>query len=187
MKRVTLLVLLFPLFVIPPAQARWYPGENLVTSFIPSSEEWEAFERKEDRLYTRLWQRKGHGFSDSYAVSVVPGVEDKLSTSRETLDAPGKKSCETFESEVLNESPTNGYSRLMWRTRCSGKDGFVAAVLQVVIQGRDSFYHIKRAWRVDVSEQEIALWEERLLSASVCDTRDPDRPCPKGFERVKEF
>lgn len=185
MKRAALFFLLFPLVVIPLAQADWFPGENLLTSFIPSTEEWEALEKKEEGLYTRLWQKKGADLSDSYSVSVILGLEEKLSEFRDNQDAPGKKSCVIFESEVLDQSPVNGYSRLMWRTRCGGKNGFVASILQVAIQGRDSFYHVQKIWRVDVSEQEMALWRERLSSTSVCDTRDPERPCPKEFQRVQ--
>jgi len=185
MKRVMLFVLLLPLFVIPLAQADWFPGENLLTSFSPSTEEWEALEKKEEGLHTRLWQRKGAGLNDSYSVSVISGLEEKLSKFRNDQYAPGKKSCETFESEVLNESPTNGYSRLMWRTRCGDKGGFVASILQVAIQGRDSFYHVQKIWRADVPEQEMALWLERLSSISVCDTGEPERPCPEGFKRVQ--
>jgi hypothetical protein len=182
-KSVTLLVLLFPLLAIPPAQARWYPGENLLTSFVPSNKDWSEFERKGASSYTRLWQKKGHSFIDSYAVSVMPGLEEKLSTDREATDAADKEGCEAFESTVLDESRTNGYPRLMWRTRCVKKTGAVT-ILQVTIQGRDSFYHVQKLWGLEVSEQEMALWQERLSSTSVCDTRDQARPCPEGFERV---
>ena len=185
MKKATLCVLLFHLSVIPIAQADWFPGENLLTSFVPSTDEWEALEKTEERVYTRLWQRKGAGFSDSYSISVFSGLADKLSNFRETVDAPGKKHCGTFESETLNESPTNGYSRLMWRTRCGGKGGFVVSTLQVVIQGRDSLYHVQKIWRADVSEKEMTLWREHLSSTSVCDTRGPKSPCPDGFQRVQ--
>jgi hypothetical protein len=185
MKKATLCVLLFHLSVIPLAQADWFPGENLLTSFMPSTDEWEALENKEEGVYTRLWQRKGAGFSDSYSVAVIPGHAKKLSEFREIVDTPGKKHCGAFESEVLNDSPTNGYSRLMWRTRCSGKGGFVVFTLQVAIQGRDSLYHVQKIWRADVSEQEMTLWRERLSSTSVCDTREPKSPCPEGFQRVQ--
>lgn len=185
MKKAMLFVLLFLPFAIPLAQADWFPGENLLTPFVPSTEEWEALEKKEEGFHSRLWQRRGAGLSDSYSVSVISEPEEELSKFRESQDVPGKKSCETFESEVLNESPTNGYSRLMWRTRCGGKNGFVASILQVAIQGRDSFYHVQKIWRADVSEQEMALWRERLSSISVCDTREPQRPCPEGFKRVR--
>jgi hypothetical protein len=185
MKKITLCVILFHLFIIPLARADWFPGENLLTPFIPSTDEWEALEKKEDGFYARLWQRKGAGFSDSYSVSVIRGREDKLYEFRKIQDAPGKKGCETFESEILNESPTNGYSRLMWRTRCGGKGGFVASTLQVAIQGHDSLYHVSKIWRADVSAQEMALWRERLSSISVCDTREPKSPCPEGFQRVQ--
>ena len=185
MKRVTLFVLLFALFVIPPAQARWSPGENLLTSFIPSTEEWEAFEKNEGGVHTEEWRKRGHGRSDRYAVSVMPGLKEELSVFREAMDAPGKEGCRTFESEVLNQSPTNGYSKLIWRTRCFDKDGLRATLLLVAIQGRDSFYYLMRVWHGDVPEQEMGFWQERLSLTSVCDTRDPDRPCPEGFIRVR--
>lgn len=185
MKRATLAILLFPLFAVPLAQADWAPGENLVIPFSPSTDAWEVLEKQQEGFHSRIWQRKGAGLNDSYVISVLSGHEENLAAFRKTLDDPGAASCETFTSEALDETPANGYSRLMWRTRCRSKDGFVASMLQVAIQGHDNFYHVQKIWRhAEVPEPEMASWRERLASISVCDTRDSNRLCPGDHKPV---
>lgn len=186
MKGIVVSVILgLTLWATRPVQAGWPPGENLLTPFQPSTEEWEVWQKEEEGLYSVLWQKKGAGLNDSYAVSVMNGYKKSLSKFRETQDEPGKEHCKAFESQIIEGSPTNGYSRLIWSTRCSGEDGFVAITLQVALQGHDSFYHVQKIWRSEVSEQEMGVWRERLSSVSVCDTRKPESPCPEGFDRVQ--
>jgi hypothetical protein len=184
MKRSALLLLFLPLFALSPVRAAWIPGENLLTP-VPPSKDWEVSEKKEGDFRSRLWQKKGEGIKDSYIVSIISGFNKKLPEFRDEQDNPGKKNCETFDSEVLDDSETNGYSRLMWRTRCGGKSGFTASILQVAIQGHDSFYHVQKIWRGEVPEKEMAFWREQLSSTSVCDTRGPKNPCPEGFHQVQ--
>jgi hypothetical protein len=185
MKKATLALLLFPLFALSLAQADWSPGENLMIPFSPSTDTWEASDKQQEGFHSRLWQRKGAGLDDSYAISVVTGLEIDLAAFRQIQDDPGTKHCKTFTSDTLDETPVNGYSRLMWRTRCRDKDGFLASMLQVVIQGHDNFYHVQKIWRrVEVPETEMTSWRERLASISVCDTRDSNRPCPGDHKPV---
>lgn len=179
------LVLVAVLLAATPAPGTaWTRGENLLTTFIPSEEEWVAYVKSEGNLKSNFWRRKGAEQDDSYAVSVIHKFKQDLSGFRQTQDAPGQEHCDRFVSETLDETPTNGYPRLMWQTLCESDDGFTASLLQVAIQGRDSFYHIQKIWRVGVSDAEVTSWRELLQAVSVCDTRRKEQPCPEGFRRV---
>lgn len=185
MRSTSLISLVLVLTAAPAGGASWHRGENLLTTFVPSPEEWVAFERSEGDLYTTLWRRKGAEESDTFAVTVIEKFKHDLADFREAQDAPGKLRCERFDSEILEDAPVNGFPRLMWRTLCERDDGFTASILHVAIQGRDSFYHVQKMWRVEVTETELSTWEDRLRSASVCDTRRKGPPCPEGFSRVR--
>lgn len=184
MQKMSAIALLLGFLAVPGSSAGWSPGENLITPAFPS-EEWEVLEKRDGAVYSRLWQKKGRGFDDSYVVTVISGYEEELVNFRNKQDAPGRANCERFESDILEELPANGYSRQVWLTRCVGKDGFNASILHVAIQGRESFYHIQKTWRFDVPEGDLLLWQERLITISVCDTRDPERSCPEGYNRAQ--
>lgn len=177
----------FILALIPAVGAAWTRGENLLTIFVPSDEEWVAYVKSDGDLKSNLWKRKGAGESDSYAVSTIHKYKQDLAAFRKAQDAPGQEHCDRFVSETLDETPTNGYPRLLWRTRCENDDGFTASILQVAVQGRDSFYHIQKTWRAEVSDAEFTTWRDLLQAVSVCDTRRKEQPCPEGFQRVGEL
>jgi hypothetical protein len=180
------MVVLLSALLVPSALA-WHEGENLLTPYELSTDEWEVFEKDKDGVYSMMWQRKGVGFADSFVVQVLHGADETVKKFRRVLDQPGRKSCGSFESEVLDESEVNGYPRLIWMTECDGDDGSVVArVVQVVIRGQDSLYHAQKLWRSEVSEEEMTLWRQRLASISVCDTRLAERACPDGYEQVTE-
>ncbi len=184
MKSATLLLPLLLLLAVPAhAQEAWPPGENLVAPVF-STAGWDVLKRDEGAYTSTLWERKEAGLDDSFVVDVLDGYNEQLAAFREEQDAPGKKACKSFDSEVLEHSPTRGYPRIVWRTRCVGEKDFVSLSLQVAIQGRESFYHIQKVWRGDVPEEDVARWRKRIAAVSVCDTRDPERPCPPGVETV---
>lgn len=184
MKSAAPLLALFVLLVAPAgARGSWPDGENLVAP-APSTEGWDVLKRDEGAYTSTLWERKEAGLDDSYVVDVLAGYNEQLPAFREEQDAPGKKACKSFDSKVLEDSPTQGYPRLVWRTLCVGEKGFVSTSLQVAIQGRERFYHIQKVWRGEVPDQDLARWRERITAISVCDTRDPKRPCPPSVETV---
>lgn len=173
------------LAAIPALGAGWSRGENLLTTFVPSADEWIAYEKSEGNFRSNLWTKKGAEEIDSYAVSVIHKHKQEIAAFREMQDAPGRERCDRFESQTLAESPTNGYPRLVWRTLCENADGFTVSMLHVAIQGRDSFYHVHRIWRSAVPDAELARWQELLQSTDLCDTRRKKQKCPEGFERVE--
>jgi len=160
-------------------------GENLLTKFIPSSSEWEAFEKKGSSSYSRMWQKKDVGFGDSYAVTTFSDKAITLTEFREYQDAPGRKGCDKFETTTIKESSSVPYPSVLWITSCSNSGKVFARMVQMAIRGKDSLYHLQKIWRSDAPAELVVEWQERISSASVCDTRSVESPCPEGFEKVE--
>lgn len=163
----------------------WHRGENLLTTFVPSANEWIAYEMTEGNFESGLWKKKGAEDTDWYSVSLIRKHKQEVAAFRAIQDAPGRESCDRFESQTLDETLTNGYPRLMWRTLCEDDEGYTASILHVAIQGRDSFYHVQRIWRSEVPDGDLAEWQALLQSTDLCDTRRKKQKCPEGFERLE--
>jgi hypothetical protein len=51
------------------------------------------------------------------------------------------------------------------------------------IQGADSFYVVQKAYKFVPSKEQETKWTGYLQSISVCDSRVPERACPKMMPR----
>jgi hypothetical protein len=125
-----------------------------------------------------LWQSPEKGFADSYAVTVANNVRQDFEQYRNIQDLPGKEHCKDFSSGTI-QSVIKNYPSLAWETSCERADGKKVAMKHLIIQGKDSFYHIQKTWQYDHSEQERAVWNEIFNSIRVCDTRSSSNPCPE--------
>ena len=156
-----------------------FPGENLLTQYTPPSPEWQAMEKKEDGLYRMIWVRN----NEFYAVSVMRAIGGSLAELREITDKPGRSSCETFGS-LMRSKTVAPYPSITWLTDCKRGGRSSAQMLTRAIRGVDSYYLIQRSWRGAVVEEELRLWEDRIMDISVCDTRKADADCPPSVRRV---
>jgi hypothetical protein len=94
-------------------------------------------------------------------------------------DATRKSLTKTFESSVLKEDFVNNYPMILWQTSGTLNDGTKIFHLFLYIEGNDAGYWIDRRWlNSDVSQADKELWVKYLSSISVCDSRDPEHPCP---------
>lgn len=100
-----------------------------------------------------------------------------------------REQCDDVILTPVAKGVVNGYAslftvRLCTRDRKTGQ-GEVAMIK--VIQGRDSLYIAERMWRVNayakdqppVPKEKFDQWIAFMGSFTVCDARDPKRPCPK--------
>ena len=100
-----------------------------------------------------------------------------------------REQCDDVIRTPVAKGVANGYASV-FTVRLCGKDrktgqGEVAMIK--VIQGRDSLYIGERLWRVKafakdkppVAKEKFDQWIAFMGSFSVCDARDPKRPCPK--------
>ena len=67
---------------------------------------------------------------------------------------------------VLSAQPATGKPEITW---------FKA------ISGRDSFYVVQKAFKFEPAPEQAKQWVGWLDKVSVCDTRLPDRACPRGM------
>lgn len=164
----------------------FYKGENLITPYEMDSDKWEVLKKVEGSFKSMMWRSKEKGMADAYVVNIQEGDKSKLKKVRKVQDAPGKKSCQSFEAIDLDLIPNKNYESIMWRTVCSNGADFKAQILQLAIKGKDSIYHIQKIWRGEVPEDEINNWVETFRKVYVCDTREKDKRCPSGYEKVKD-
>lgn len=137
-----------------------------------------------------------------------PAAEDEGTMERVTFEAqPGRplpdpidfvlgvsrdlaKRCKSFADTNIASGLENGYPTSVRLLICNefddGPQGQV--VMAKAIQGKEQFYVITRrrlgpAATADVpplSAQAMAEWSAYFKGIRVCDTRDPEHPCPTG-------
>lgn len=163
----------------------FYEGENLITPYELDETEWEVLKKEEGSFRSVMWRSKESGMADSYVVNVQGGNQSKLKRVRKIQDDPGKKSCKSFESIDLEPIKNNSYKSIMWRTVCQKADGFKAQMLHLVIKGKDSIYHLQKIWLGEVADSEIEEWIATFRDVYVCDTRQDEKQCPTGYQKVE--
>lgn len=164
--------------------SEWFEGENLLTGYVPTEDKWDAFAKSTPGFKSHMWKNKSNE-RDVYVVSMLANYTKSLEAFRELQDAPGRKNCDDFQSELLSEERVNGYPRLMWQTQCTRSDGTMASILVVAIDGKDQLYFLQKIWRYEPEAAETQVWRERFGAVSVCDTRLDAHPCPEGFSKVE--
>lgn len=163
----------------------FYKGENLVTPYEMDSGKWEVLRKIEGSFKSTLWRSKEKGMADAYVVNIQGGNRSQLKSVRKIQDAPGEKSCQSFKSVDLDHIPNKNYESVMWRTICTNGDDFKAQILQLAIKGKDSIYHIQKIWRGNVPDEEMNNWIEAFKKIYVCDTREEEKQCHAGYEKVR--
>ena len=160
-------------------------GENLLTPYEPSMFEGDTQYVKEEHGYTsNLWQSDERGFADHYVVNIVQVPRDDVGAFRGSQDKPGRSSCDSFSSETLDSDNRNGYSAEMWKTKCEVRE-IAITTIQLAIAGNDNLYHLRKLWKVPITDGEVSEWVKMFENVSVCDTRTEEHPCPPGFQPVQ--
>jgi hypothetical protein len=87
----------------------------------------------------------------------------------------------------ITKGEENGYPFSLWLQTCplNQSTGKPEKTWFKAIKGNDSFYVVQKAFRFDPSNEQVVHWMKYFRSVIVCDSRLPDRPCPK-FEKVAQ-
>jgi ABC-type iron transport system FetAB ATPase subunit len=165
----------------------FYKGENLITPHEMDADKWEVLQKVEGSFRSMMWRSIEKGMADTYIVNIQGGNKSALAEVREIQDAPGLKSCESFDSIDLDPILSTNFESMMWRTVCSNGPDFKAQILQLAIKGNDSIYHIQKIWRGELAEDEIDKWVTTFENIYVCDTREENKQCLSSFEKVKDL
>lgn len=92
-----------------------------------------------------------------------------------------KNVCPDAKGRLVRTGEENGYPFALGKLTCPSNPttGKPEYILMKTIKGNDSFYAVQKAWRREPKKEEIAQWTHYLEEVVVCDTRIPDRACPK--------
>jgi hypothetical protein len=100
---------------------------------------------------------------------------------REEIRQGWMNACPDGDFAPLRDGRENGYTFEFWSLYCpkNPETGAPEMTYFKAIQGNDAFYSIQKAFRVEPADSQIIEWTKFASKVLVCDTRLPDRPCPK--------
>ena len=89
--------------------------------------------------------------------------------------------CKGGAAAPVAKGEENGYPFALWLLSCpsSPATGKPEVTWFKAIKGNDSFYVVQKAFRFEPTQEQVNQWIQYLRSVSVCDTRLPERACPK--------
>lgn len=138
-------------------------GGIVTTEMVPekeSSEDWT------EMLTTQLY----------IGLKSVTPAQFRAESRRKWLEA-----CKEGSFHEVAESDEKGYPVAVWMLSCphSRAPGRPEMAWFKAIRGTDAFYVVQKSFRFEPSSEQAAQWMRYLRELSVCDTRLPDRLCPK--------
>jgi hypothetical protein len=100
-----------------------------------------------------------------------------------------RENCAASHVEDLGAGMSSGLPAARWVTYCSQVKQLGKGEITYfqAISGKDHFYLVQRIWRgtpfdiakpLPIPQTLLKEWEAYLDQVSVCDSRDPKRPCP---------
>ncbi|MCG6858417.1 MAG: hypothetical protein LJE67_10155 [Salaquimonas sp.] len=105
-----------------------------------------------------------------------PFAFEKKMVSEWTINCPATK------YQPIRDGVENGYTFSFWLLSCekNPKTGKPDFTMMKAMQGNDSFYTVQRAFKSQPAKDTVVNWSNFMSQIRVCDTRLPDRECPKG-------
>lgn len=94
-----------------------------------------------------------------------------------------KGACPDSTVNKLVEDQINGFPYSLWAFTCANnpQTGKPETMWFKGISGSDSYYSVQYAYRLPPDDDRETVALTYLVSASACDTRKPERPCPAGM------
>lgn len=89
--------------------------------------------------------------------------------------------CKEGKVISLAKGEENGYPFAFWLQYCPLNQGTGKPEITwfKAIKGNNSFYVVQKAFKFEPSQKQVVQWSRYLRTVSVCDTRLPERACPK--------
>jgi hypothetical protein len=176
MKKICILALLPILFSCASNQA--YRGEKLLQPMLLPEEGWSVYSNKEGNVGEMVWL-KNDGKEQMETVVYLGQKGRDTRQEKELDDKVGSELCKSFESSIISDNSTNGYSSLTWKSSCKLSEEQTIVVLHKAISGDDSFYHLRRIWKSGFSQELVQPWVNYFDKVYICDTRYKDKICPE--------
>ena len=155
------------LVALPPGYKVGHQARNakqLITEMVPVAETVE-------------------NWTEMVTVQIFFGLKESVSAFRLRMEKLWAQACADVKSTPVGDGVVNGYTTITWRMTCplNKRTGKPEITWFKAISGRDSFYVVQKAFKFEPPPEKAAAWVAYLNKVSVCDTRLPDRACPRGM------
>ena len=168
------------LLSITPAFA--FEGENLLAA-LPDGYK-VGFQQKKGSAQITEMVPAGEtveAWTEMVTVQVFNGLKVTPDQFRDRMVKLWSGSCANSVAGPPTQATENGYPIAFWMMSCPlNKDSGKPEITWFkAIQGQDSFYVVQKAFKFMPSQEQAARWLKFLTDVKVCDSRLPDRTCPR--------
>jgi hypothetical protein len=120
-------------------------------------------------------------WTEMVTVQIYYGLKTTPQRFKETIEKGWVSACPGGRAHAVSDDAENGYPALVWVLSCerNPKTGKPEIAWFKGVQGNDSFYVVQRAFRFMPAQEQMTKALAYLGTAKVCDSRRPDRACPK--------
>lgn len=155
-------------------------GENLITQFGPEFSDYDKyrpFTMDEHDNYTQLWRSIERGFSDHYSINIVNASGKTLDGFKTAQAEQIERICLSHHSTPVEHKVINGYQAISWQNSCE-QEKLTITSIELAIMGNESFYHLRKLWKIPVTNDKVTEWQALLSQTSICDTTQKQHSCP---------
>ncbi len=158
-------------------------NENLLVT-IPPGYKIDFKDRKPDRMINEMVpddQTVGD-WTEMVTVQIFFGLKVGVNEFRSRIEKGWATTCLGGEPRPVYDRAERGYQTSTWAMACPLNPQTKKPEITwfKAIQGNDSFYVVQKAFKFAPSQEQIGQWTRYLRSVGVCDSRLPDRACPKA-------
>ena len=121
-------------------------------------------------------------WSSMVTVQVLHGSREGPDKFAEHLKLGWEGACANSKVDRLGGGKVNGYRYVAWSYGCplNPQTKKPETMWLKVVRGKDALYVVQYAFRALPSDEFEKTANGYLAGVSVCDTRDPNHPCPPG-------
>jgi hypothetical protein len=157
--------------------------ENLLLA-VPDGFKIDFQQRTGDMLISEMVPvaQTVHEWTAMVTVQVFHDLKVTPEQFKARIDKEGPAACAGIESHPVAQGDENGYAYMVWLQSCplNNATGKPEITWFKAITGNDSFYVVQLAFKAWPSKEQITSWMHYLGSVTVCDSRLPERACPRG-------
>ena len=120
-------------------------------------------------------------WTEMVTVQIYFGLKGTLQQMQDNVAQSWLKACPKGIRVPIIETTENGYPVSIWQLSCPNnpQTGKPEWTWFKAVRGNDSLYLVQKAFRFEPSKEQIATWMRYLKTVGVCDSRLPERACPK--------
>jgi hypothetical protein len=158
-------------------------NENLLMA-LPPGYKIGFNEKKPDMLITEFVPDKEtvENWTEMVTMQIFYRLKTTPHQFMKTMDKGWRAACpDTQDPHIIADVPENGYPTRVWLSYCpkNPQSGKPEITWFKAVQGNDSFYLVKKAFKFQPDKEQITRWMNYLRDVSVCDSRIADRACSK--------